>query len=198
MYKNKQCNLVKINLRNLVICSIQNNQCPKRQQITMKPLLLFLLITVPALVKDGFKIENHKIVWEDVFPADTDIKAILGGQATLKILSSGAGSYSGQGVSVKNTTEATSVRLKCDANFDFTITVVPEGYLVRVTNFMFLEKYGPSELRVIPNSLDKYYLEYGKIRATPKTQNDLSYVDIFLTGIFSALPEVQYNAITSN
>jgi len=164
----------------------------------MKKMLLLLLFTVPVMAQDGFKTEDGKIVWERIFPeGSAEIKSLIESQENLKLLSSDDITYIGQGEAVKNTTSTTSVRLKCDANFNFSVVVAPQGYIVRVTNFMFLEKYGPMQMRVVPNSLEKYYLEYGKIRNTPKTQEDLSHVDNFLTGIFSN-QGIQSTALTSN
>jgi len=160
----------------------------------MNKLLLLLLFTLPALAQNGFKMQNGSMVWERTFPAGTEIRTIIEKQDKLKLLSTEETSFNGKAEAIKNNTGTESVRLKCDANFDFTVTVMPQGYLVRVTNFNFLEKYGPMQLRIVPGSLEKYYVEYGKIRNSPKTQNDLNYVDSFLTGVFTEQPTEQDTA----
>jgi hypothetical protein len=152
----------------------------------MKTLLLFLLCAAPVFAQNGFTSEKGKIVWQHAFTgAEAELKAILGQQDKIKILDHAGATMSGQGQAVKNTADIASVRLKCDANFDFTVTAIEGGYVVKVSNYVFLEKYGPSQMRIVPNSLEKYYVEHGKIRNTPKTLGDLGFVDSFLTGIFS-------------
>lgn len=152
----------------------------------MKKLLLLLLLTAPVMAQDGFKTENGCIVWQRFFNAtNADIKAIIAGNEKLSLTSDSGTVYTGVGESVANTSSGGSVLMKCDTNFSFTIMAVTDGYMVKVTNFMFLEKYGPMQIRTVPNSLAKYYMERGKIRDTPKTQTDLACVDRFLTGVFS-------------
>ncbi len=165
----------------------------------MKKLLLLLLITVPAMAQDGFKTENGCIVWQHFFNMpNTDIKALIAANEKLSLTSDAESMYTGTGIEVKNTCAAGSVLMKCDTNFSFTIMAVADGYLVKVTDFMFLEKYGPMQMRTVPNSLAKYYLERGKIRNTPKTQTDLACVDSFLTGVFSPGAGIPSSTLTAN
>jgi len=166
----------------------------------MKKILLLLLFTAPVMAQNGFKMEDGSIVWERFYNAPTaDIKALIATNEKLSITSDADDTYMGVGEAVKNTCASGSVLMKCDTNFSFTIMKVADGYLVKVKDFRFLEKYGPMQLRIIPNSLEKYYLEYGKIRTTPKTQTDLACVDSFLSGVFSghAMPS-ESPALTSN
>jgi len=153
--------------------------------ISVKKMIVVLLVTVPSMAQTNFRMEKGSVIWEHTLPIGTNMKAIIDSQAKLTISAFDDTSYRGKADAVKNTTDANSVRLKCDASFDFIVTMTPEGYKVKVTNFMFVEKYGPMQLRIVPGSLEKYYVEYGKIRNSPKTQTDLSYVDSFLTGVFT-------------
>lgn len=160
----------------------------------MKTTLLFLLLTIPAFAQNGFKTEKGKIVWERFFPeSGADIKSIIEAQEKMKVLNADEASFIGKAEAVKNDIYANSVRLESDANFDFAVTKVKGGYTVKVTNYVFLEKYGPSQVRILPGSLEKYYIEYGKIRNSAKTQSDLGYIDGFLTGLF--LPQPAENAV---
>jgi hypothetical protein len=164
----------------------------------MKKILLLLLISVPALAQDGFKTVDGKVVWERIFSSSTDVNALIAANEKLEILASQDNIYKGVGEGVKQTSPSGSLRMNCETSFEFTITVAPEGYLVRVTDFMFLEKYGPMQMRTVPNSLEKYYTEYGKIRDSAKTQTDLGFVDTFLTGVFSNQPVQEPESITYN
>jgi hypothetical protein len=166
----------------------------------MKKLLFFLLATAPLMAQTGFKTENGTIVWERFFNTPgANIKSILAANPKLSLTADSESLYTGLGTSVKNTCALGSVLMKCDNNFSFTILPVTDGYMVKVTDFMFLEKYGPMQMRIVPNSLAKYYLEHGKIRTSDKTQTDLSCIDAFLTGVFSgqgtaaAVPAVTAN-----
>lgn len=152
----------------------------------MKKIFLLLLIAAPAMAQQNFKVEKGCIVWEHFFSSsNTDIKALVAANEKLSLTSSDTNVFIGVGESVPNTCGSGSALMKCDTNFSFTIMAVTDGYMVKVTNFFFLEKYGPMQMRTVPNSLAKYYLEYGKIRNSEKTQNDLACVDRFLTGVFS-------------
>ncbi|KOS06234.1 hypothetical protein AM493_09475 [Flavobacterium akiainvivens] len=165
----------------------------------MKTIVLFLLCTLPALAQDGFRTEKGKIVWEHTFTENVpNLESLITAQEKMKLVSEEESLYTGKAEAIKSTIDVNSVRLASDANFDFTITKVAGGYKVRVTNYVFLEKYGPMQLRIIPNSLDKYYLEYGKIRNSDKTKTDLGYVDGYLTGLFlSQIVTAQGPALTA-
>lgn len=152
----------------------------------MKTTILFLLFTLPLFAQNGFKAEKGKIVWEHFYP-ETNAKfdSIVKRHEKIKVLSSDNVLYTGKAEGIKSTIDSNSVRLESDANFDFTITRVDGGYKVAVTNYTLLEKYGPLQMRIIPATLGKYYIDNGKIRPSVKTQTDLSYVDGFLTGLFA-------------
>lgn len=151
-------------------------------------IIVFLLITLPAIAQNGFKTEKGKIVWEHFFAEDANLKTLVEGNEKMKIVSADDTSCAGKAEGIVSTIGANSIRLQSDANFDFTITKVAGGYTVKVINYVFLEKYGPSQMRILPGSLEKYYLEYGKIRNSDKTKTELGYVDNFLTGLFVPQP----------
>ncbi|MES2484742.1 MAG: hypothetical protein V4581_02185 [Bacteroidota bacterium] len=166
----------------------------------MKKILLLLLFTAPIMAQNGFKMEDGSIVWERFYNApNTDIKSLIATNEKLSLISDAEDTYIGVGEGVHNTCASGSVLMKCDTNFSFIIMKVADGYLVKVKDFRFLEKYGPMQLRIIPTSLEKYYLEYGKIRTTPKTQTDLACVENFLAGVFSGKTvPAESPALTSN
>jgi hypothetical protein len=166
----------------------------------MKKILLLLLLTVPAMAQHNFKTEKGCIVWERFYSSsNADIKALVASNDKLTLTSADTNVFLGVGESVPNTCGTGSALMKCDTNFNFTIMAVTDGYMVKVTNFFFLEKYGPMQMRTVPNSLAKYYLEYGKIRSSEKTQTDLACVDSFLTSVFSnGVLQPEGTALTSN
>jgi hypothetical protein len=154
----------------------------------MKTIILFLLFAVPVLAQNGFRTEKGKIIWEHTYDENANIETLIKGQEKLSLLLVEGNVYDGIADAIKSTVDANSVRLASDANFSFTITKIDGGYKVRVYNYVFLEKYGPMQMRTVPNAIEKYYLEYGKIRNSDKTKTDLGYLDGFLTGAF--LPQV--------
>jgi hypothetical protein len=151
----------------------------------MNKILLLLLFTVPALAQNGFRMEKGKMIWEHTFATIQDINTLVTNVKGMSTDGAEGNVFKGKGAEVKSTVETESIRLKSDANFTFTITVVPGGYVVKVSNYVFLEKYGPLQMRIVQNPIEKYYVEYSKIRQTPKSQNDLHVLDGFLTGVFS-------------
>ncbi len=166
----------------------------------MKKILLLLMFTAPLMAQHNFKVENGCIVWERFFNnPNTDIKALIAANSDLALTSGKDNTYTGYGEQVPNTCSGGSVLMKCNTDFNFTIMAVADGYMVKVKEFMFLEKYGPMQMRTVPNSLAKYYLERGKIRGSEKTQTDLACIDSFLTGVFSGgAGGAEAPALTSN
>ncbi len=164
----------------------------------MKTAVLFLVFALPALAQTGFKTERGKIVWERFFPASgADIKSIIESHENIKLEDSNDVAFTGKAEAIKNEIYANSVRLESDANFDFSVTRVEGGCKVRVTNYVFLEKYGPSQMRILPGSLEKYYLEHGRIRNSEKTSTDLAYIDGFLSSVFTQRASANATATTA-
>jgi hypothetical protein len=151
----------------------------------MKTVALFLLFALPALAQHGFRVEKGKIVWEHFYAENGEtIRSAIESREKMKLEITGPDAMSGKADGIRSTINVNSVRLESDANFDFTVTKVVGGYKVVVRNYTLLEKYGPSQLRIIPASLGKYYMDNGKIRTSIKTMTDLGHVDAFLTGVF--------------
>lgn len=156
----------------------------------MKAIVFFLLLAVPALAQHGFRAEKGKIVWEHFYTEDgAVIKAAIESRDKMKLDVTDLAAMSGNADGIKSTLDINSARLESDADFDFTVTKVEGGYKVVVTNYTLLEKYGPMQMRIIPASLGKYYMDNDKIRTSEKTKTDLAYVDAFLTSVF--LPKVE-------
>ncbi|KOS06235.1 hypothetical protein AM493_09480 [Flavobacterium akiainvivens] len=152
----------------------------------MKKLLLLLLVTAPVMAQHGFKMENGNVVWERFYSIpQNDIKAMVSANEQLSLSSAEEATYTGRGAEVQNTCSSGSTLMKCPVDFTFTIMTVADGYFVRVENFMFLEKYGPMQMRTVPTGLGKHYVERGKIRTTDKANTELACVDSFLSGVFS-------------
>lgn len=156
----------------------------------MKTVVLFLLFAVPALAQQGFRAEKGKMVWEHFYTEEgAVIKAAIESRDKMKLEVTDLAAMSGKADGIKSTLDINSARLESDADFDFTVTKVEGGYKVVVTNYTLLEKYGPLQMRIIPASLGKYYMDNNKIRTSEKTKTDLAYVDAFLTSVF--LPKVE-------
>ncbi len=152
----------------------------------MKKLLLTLLFSVPVLAQDGFKTGATGIVWERSFPADdANIVALLDKQPNLKVASFIDNIYKGKAEKIKNNCESGSGLMKYDCKFDFVIMVNPDYYVVKVTNFKILEKFGPMQAKTVANPCEKHYLYNGAIKTDEKTQGDLSCIDNYLSSVFS-------------
>jgi len=159
----------------------------------MKVIVFFLLTAIPALAQHGFRAEKGKMVWEHFYTEDgAIIKAAIESRDKMKLDVADIAAMSGKADGIKNTLDINSARLESDADFDFTVTKVDGGYKVVVTHYTLLEKYGPLQMRVIPASLGKYYMDNNKIRTSEKTKTDLAYMDAFLTSVF--LPKVEETA----
>ncbi|WP_294818460.1 hypothetical protein [uncultured Flavobacterium sp.] len=154
----------------------------------MKTIILFLLVAFTASAQ-GFRAEKGKVVWEHFYAEEgTTIKSAIESREKMKLESTDLAAMSGKADGIKSTLDINSARLESDANFDFTVTKVEGGYKVVVTNYTLLEKYGPLQMRIIPASLGKYYMDNNKLRTSEKTKTDLAYIDAFLTSVF--LPKV--------
>lgn len=152
----------------------------------MKKLLLTLLLPISAFAQDGFRASGSAIVWEKSFPADNaNIVAMLDKQPNLKVASFMDNIYKGKAEKITNTCQSGSGLMKNDCKFDFIIVVNEDSYVVKVTNFKILEKFGPMQAKTIANPCEKHYLYKGALKSDEKTQGDLNCIDSYLSGVFS-------------
>lgn len=169
-----------------------------KQDTAMKKLLITLLFSVPVLAQDGFRANGQRIVWEKTFPAENaNIVALLDKQPNLKVASFIDNIYKGKAEKITNTCESGSALMKNDCKFDFVIVVNLDSYVVKVTNFKILEKFGPMQAKTMANPCEKHYLYNGALKSDDKTQADLNCIDTYLTGVFS-IGSATGTAITSN
>ncbi|KGO92400.1 hypothetical protein [Flavobacterium subsaxonicum] len=166
----------------------------------MKKILLLLLVTLPALAQNGFKVEGNALVWERVFPAaNSDIAAVLSRDPNLKVASFMDNVYKGLGFDIKNTCNGETALMKSNVKFQFLIMVNHDSYVVKLREVKFLEKYGPMQARTRANAYEQYFLDGTKIKDDATTQQNMTCLDTFLTSLFSPAPATtESKAMTSN
>lgn len=168
----------------------------------MKNLIVLLLsfTTLTAVAQNGFKTEAGNLVWERSFTADnTDISGILDRDTNLKVNSFMDNIYKGMAFDIKNTCNGATGLMKNNVKFQFLIMVNPDGYVVKIRDLKFLEKYGPMQARTMANRCEKYFMDGTKVRTDEGTKSEMACVDSFLTALFSPAPVTnEPKAMTSN
>jgi hypothetical protein len=164
----------------------------------MRKVLLALLFSLPVFAQDGFRGEKGNLVWERVIPVENaNIVAILDAHPNLKVASFMENVYKGSSEETKITSTSGSALIKNNCKYDFLIMVNPDSYVVKVTNIKFVEKYGPMQTRIIANRAEKYFMNDTALRADDKSKTDLTSMDTYFSGMFSAGPAVSNEALTA-
>lgn len=165
----------------------------------MKKLLLSLLFTLPALAQNGFRNEGGSLVWERVYPAGSNLAAVLEGTQGLQIASFLGNTYTGMGDEVKNTCNSGTPLMRNNCKFDFVVKQQDGSYVVTVTNLRIIEKLGPMKARIIANRAEKYFVDAAlKVRTDPRTKTDMMCLDNLLDSIFSRGGMASTGTLTAN
>lgn len=165
----------------------------------MKKLLLSLLFTLPALAQDGFRNESGSLVWERVYPAGTNMAAVMEGTQGIQVASYLNNTYTGMGDEVKNTCNNGTPLMKNNCKFDFVVKQQDGNYIVTVTNLRIIEKLGPMKARIMANRAEKYFVDASlKVRNDSRTKTDMMCLDSFLDNIFSHGGMASTGTLTAN
>jgi len=163
----------------------------------MKKLLFSLLFALPVMAQDGFKNEGGNLVWQHTYPATVNVQALLDSNPDLQVVTFINDVHKGAAEKINNTCEQGSATMRNDCKFDFEVRRYNNNYVVTVTNLRIIEVMGPMQARTLANRCEKYFVDASrKIKKDQRTQNDMSCVDSFLTGIFGGT--IDNTALTAN
>jgi len=166
----------------------------------MKKLILLLLCSLPALAQNGFKIEDNILIWERAYSADNvDIASVLDKNPNLKTGSFMDNFYKGMGVDIKNTCNSQNGLMKNNVKFQFVVMTSPTGYVVKVKDLKFLEKYGPMQARIRANAWEQYFVDGTNLKSDATSVENMGCMDNFLSSLFAPAPvTTETRAMTSN